>query len=167
MVERPAGHFVGVRLTADYDSIAEAVAAARRSLLARQFEIQSIVNPDQQLCVTLPQEQEAAEDQVTTYFGFTVASSGTPPSGMFAIELPSGRYAQFDWKGAFDSDEFGNFYPSIFAWFQQQVNVAPSTASPWIELYGEHNDWDDSSNPNNTLTVQMPLGGAGSAAPGG
>lgn len=159
IIDRPLAHFVGLQVVSTYDSIADAVAQERRNLLSRQFEIQSIVDPDQQLGVTLPMEQEDTGDQVTTYIGFTVASVQNPPPNMFVIELTAGRYAQFDWKGPFDTDEFDNFYPSIFSWFQQQP-FPPSTSSPWIEAYGRHNNWGDRSNPQNELTVFVPIGGA-------
>lgn len=160
IIDRPLVHFVGLKVVSTADNIADAVADARRTLLARQFEISGIIDPDQQYGVTLPMEQEDTTDNVTTYIGFAVASIPTPPPNMFNIELAAGKYAQFSWKGPFDTDEFEGFYPSMFAWFQQQQSLVPSTSSPWIEMYGTHNNWDDRSNPNNELTVLVPLGGA-------
>ncbi len=159
IVDRPLSHFVGLKVVATYDNIAEAVAGARGTLLARQYELSNILDPDQQLGVTLPMEQEETSDQVTTYIGFTVASIPNPPPNMFNIELTQGRYAQFDWKGPFDTEAFDNFYPSMFAWFQQQQGLVPSTTSPWIEMYGRHNNWDDRSDANNEVSVFVPIGG--------
>ena len=158
VIERPLAHFVGIRFTAPYDSVDDVQCETRKTLLSRQYEINGIVNAYEQLGVTRPNEIETNEDVVTTYLGFLVNGYKDVPRDMVSIELPAGRYAQFLWKGALDSDEFDSFYPSIFAWLQQQ-HMAPSQTDPWIEIYGTENDWDNRSDPNNEVTVLMPLGG--------
>lgn len=158
LIERPLAYFVGLRFTSPFETLDDAQNQTRKSLLARQFEIDGITNADEQLGVTKPNETELNEDQVTTYIGFQVSRYKDIPKDMVSIDLAPGRYAQFLWKGPFDSEEFETFYPSIFSWMQQQ-NLAPSQASPWIEIYGKDNDWEDRSDPRNELIVLMPLGG--------
>lgn len=151
-------HFVGMRLSAPADSIVEVQNETRKTLLSRQYQIDGIVNAYEQYGVTRPNETESTDDSVTTYLGFQVSAYKSVPSDMVSMELPAGKYAQFLWKGSLDSDEFDNFYPSIFTWLQQQ-HLAPSQTNPWIEVYGTENDWDNRGDPNNELTVLMPLGG--------
>ena len=159
IVDRPLAHFVGMKITATYDTLVELIPQVRKALLARQYEISGIVHPDVQQCVTLPQDTEAGDGQVTTYFGFEVAAYKEVPSDLIAIDLLAGKYAQFSWQGSFESDEFDYFYPSIFNWFKEN-NVAPSDNHAWVEIYGKDNDWDNRGNPRNEVTVLMPLGGA-------
>jgi len=158
LVDRPLAHFVGLKLVAGYEELEQLVPQARRALLARQYEISGIVDPDTQYGVTLPQDRESAEDQVTTYFGFEVATYKEVPQDLVAIDLLAGKYAQFSWTGSFVSDEFDAFYPSIFNWFKEH-NYVPSMDRAWIEQYGRDNDWNSRENPRNQLTVLMPLGG--------
>jgi len=158
LVERPLSHFVGIRFTAAYDDVDDAQVQTRKTLLARQFEIDGIVNPYIQMGVTRPNELESSEETVTSYLGFEVSAYKSVPSDLIALDLPAGRYAQFLYKGSLDADEFDAFYPSIFSWLQQQ-KLAPSQTDPWIEIYGTENDWDNRSDPNNEVTVLMPLGG--------
>jgi predicted transcriptional regulator YdeE len=158
IVDRPLTHFVGLKVTADVDSLVDAVGQSRKQLLARQYEINGIVNPDVQYGVTRPQETESNDDSVTTYIGFEVSDYKQVPADMLSLELPAGKYAQIHWQGSFDSDEFQMFYPSIFNWFKDQ-SLVPSAVNPWIEMYGKDNNWDDRSDEANELTVLMPLGG--------
>ena len=160
VIQRPPAHFVGLRISAPSDSLVDVQNQARKTLLSRQFEIDGIVNVYEQLGVTRPNEMESNEDQVTTYLGFQVSGYKNIPKDMVSIELAGGSYAQVMWKGSMDSDEFDNFYPSIFGWLQQQ-HLAPSTSDPWIEVYGKDNHWDDRANPQNELTVLLPLAGSG------
>ena len=161
VIERPLSHFVGLRVTAPSDAAVEAQAQARKTLLRRQFEVENIANTYQQLGVTRPDEPENAEEQVTAYIGFEVAAIKSVPQGMVSMDLMAGRYAQFPWKGPLDSEEFDGFYPSIFGWLQQQ-SLPPSVHDPWIEIYGTQNDWDNRSDPQNELTVLIPIGGQSS-----
>ena len=158
VIERPPARFVGLRLTAPFETLVEAQNLARKSLLSRQYEISGIIDAYQQLGVTRPNETESAEDVVTTYLGFEVTGFKEVPKDMVSMDLKQGKYAQFLWKGSMESDEFDSFYPSIFGWLQQQ-SLAPSQTDPWIEIYGKDNDWEDRSNPENQLTVLLPLGG--------
>jgi predicted transcriptional regulator YdeE len=159
VVERPAAHFVGLRFTAPFETLADIQVQVRKTLLARQYEINNMVNAYEQLGVTRPNEMESSADEVTTYMGFIVSDYKDVAKDMVSLELAAGRYAQFLWKGAMDTDEFDSFYPSIFAWLEQQ-HLAPSQTNPWIEVYGKGNDWDNPSDPENELTVLLPLGGS-------
>lgn len=159
VVERPLAHFVGLKLTAPFETLVEVQNEARKSLLARQFEIDGVVDSYEQLGVTRPNETETTDDQVTTYIGFRVARYKDVPKDMVSIDLAGGRYAQILWKGPLDTEEFEAFYPLIFSWLKSQ-NLAPSQVAPWIEVYGKSNDWDNRSDPQNELTVLLPLGGS-------
>jgi predicted transcriptional regulator YdeE len=158
VVERPPAHFVGLRFTAPFAALIEVQVQIRNNLLARQFDIDGIVDPYQQLGVTRPNETELSEESVTSYIGFEVSRYKDVPKDMVSIDLPRGRYAQFLWTGSFDTDEFEGFYPTIFGWLLQQ-KLAPSQVDPWLEIYGKNNDWGDRSDPLNELTVLLPLGG--------
>jgi predicted transcriptional regulator YdeE len=158
VIDRPLSHFVGLRVCATTDTVVDAQNSFRKTLLARQFEINGIVNAYQQLGVTRPNETEATDESVTTYLGFEVSAYKDVPQDMVCLELAPGRYGQFVFKGSLNSDEYDGFYPSIFGWLQQQ-SLAPSQTHPWIEVYGTENDWDNRSDPNNEVTVLLPLGG--------
>lgn len=159
IVERPSAFFVGLKIVGTYETLGDLVPQVRKTLLSRQYEIESIVDPDEQLGITRPQDHEAEEGQVTTYFGFRVAGYKGVPADMVTMDLPAGRYAMFEYRGSFESEEFEAFYPGMFNWFQQQ-GLVPSGNAPWIEVYGPEHDWDNKANPTNRLTVLMPIGGS-------
>lgn len=159
IVDRQPACFVGLKVVGTYETLGDMIPQVRRALLARQYEIESILDPDEQLGVTRPQDHEAEEGQVTTYFGFQVAGFKNVPADMVSMDLPAGRYARFEWRGSLESEQFEAFYPGMFNWFQEQ-GLTPSGAAPWIEVYGQDYDWDDRENPANRLTVLMPIGGS-------
>src|SRR5690242_888825 len=115
LIERPLAYFVGLRFTASFETLDDVQNQVRKTLLARQFEIDGIINAYEQVGVTKPNETELNEDQVTTYIGFQVSGYKGIPKDMVSIDLAPGRYAQFVWKGPLDSEEFEGFYPSIFS----------------------------------------------------
>lgn len=161
IIERPLKHFVGLRVVGTYDTLSGLMPEARKTLLSRQFSIEGIEDPDTQICVTKPNEIETNADNVTSYIGFEVsAETRSAPAEMIRIELPSGRYARFEWRGSLLTEEFEGFYPGIFAWLKEG-GLSPSERSPWIEVYGPDYNWENRADSTNRLTVLMPLGGVG------
>ena len=152
--------FVGLRIVALSTELPFHVPVARDQLLARQGEIRSVVNPGVQFGVTHPSEAGPTEDHIVTYIGFEVSEFFEAPAEMRAILIPAGRYARFEWRGSFDSEEFEEFYPGIFAWLQDH-NLPPRPDSPWVEVYDDAtHDWENKDNPSNRLSVLIPLAGA-------
>jgi predicted transcriptional regulator YdeE len=153
--------FVGLRIVALATELPFQVPIARDQLLERQSEIGAVVNTSVQLGVTHPSEAGPTPDHIVTYIGFEVSEFTEPPADMRAILIPAGRYGRFEWRGAFDTEEFDEFYPGIFAWLQDH-SLAPRPDSPWVELYDDAtHDWQNKDNPSNRLSVLIPLAGAG------
>lgn len=152
---------VGLRIVALSTELPFQVALARDQLLAREDEIKSVVNAGVQFGVTHPSEAGPTPDHIVTHIGFEVSDFSEPPPDMRAILIPAGRYARFEWRGPFDTEEFDEFYPGIFAWLQDH-NLAPRPDSPWVEVYDDAtHDWHNKDNPSNRLSVLIPLIGGG------